>query len=81
LACLLHQQVRKTASVLECFPYVVPSLSWQNDRFYIYKWLKNAVVRRGRLTLADFCKRIAKAPLLFHPGSSWQENTLSLSPF
>jgi hypothetical protein len=28
-------QVRKTASFLSGFPMFVPSLSWQNDRFYI----------------------------------------------
>ena len=30
------------------FPMFVPSLSWQNDRFYIsvFKWLKNAVFHR-----------------------------------
>jgi hypothetical protein len=33
---LLNSGVRKTASFLSVFPMFVPSLSWQNDRFYIY---------------------------------------------
>jgi hypothetical protein len=33
---LLNSGVRKTASFLSAFPMFVPSLSWQNDRFYIY---------------------------------------------
>jgi hypothetical protein len=48
------------------FPMFVPSLSWQNDRFYIYKWLKNGVFRRQ----AHASPRRAAA------AHTWSENRL-----
>jgi hypothetical protein len=40
----------------------VPSLSWQNDRFFIYKWLRNAVFRRAvrRFLLALLATYVAQ---------------------
>eukprot|EP01046_Picozoa_sp_COSAG06_P043253 COSAG06_NODE_5641_length_3344_cov_22.891834_2_plen_209_part_00 len=44
----------------------VPSLSWQNDRFLIYKWLKNAVSRRPRRQDLHGCgERQDKTPVSF----------------